>query len=104
MPKNSRQKPLSAELDFELVDSFCGQTDANGFKQKSALRGAVQLWLSLPPALQAHILSDECEEDVLGSVIKYIVRNRIDALRANLRETLESRGATSEDLSQPTTV
>lgn len=84
MARNPKEKLLSAELAAELVEKFAEQVKNHGFKQKRALQGAVELWLSLPASLQAHILSGECGEDVLAGMIRYIVTNRIDALREKL--------------------
>lgn len=79
MARNAEEKIISADLNSELVDRFCRQVETRGFKKKHALRGAVELWLSLPAALQAHILGGECGEDILEGLLKYIFGNQMDS-------------------------
>ena len=81
MARNAEEKILSADLDSELVDRFCQQVETRGFKKKRALKGAVELWMSLPAALQAYILGGECGEDVLEGLLKYIIGDQMDSLR-----------------------
>jgi hypothetical protein len=88
MPGNGSVKVISAELDSELVERFCNQVDARGFKKKRALAGAVELWLSLPPSLQAYVLSDECGEDVFAEMMNYILNNQIDQIRERIGDRL----------------
>jgi hypothetical protein len=81
MARNTAEKVLSADLDSELVDKFCEQVDIRGFKKKRAIQGAIELWLSLPSALQAYILGGECQKDMLAGLLEYIIKNQIDVLR-----------------------
>ncbi len=81
----NKEKLLSADLDADTVDRFCQQVESRGFKKKRALSAAVRLWLSIPNELQAHIMSGECGDDVLGGLLKYIAGNRIDVLRREFR-------------------
>ena len=100
MPRNSKEKMLSADVDSAVVDRFFEQVESRGFVKKRALRGAIELWLSLPEGVQAHILTGECGEDVLAGVVKYIFRNRMDAIR----EKLESLGVRAPDTPQPASI
>ena len=87
MPRNSNEKLLSGGLDSKLIEEFSRQVKEHGFVKKRALRGAVELWLSLPEGLQVHILSGKCGKDVLAGAMKYLFRNHLDAIREKF-ETL----------------
>jgi len=100
MPRNAKQKLLSADLDSAVVERFYEQVENRGFKKKRALQGAVEFWLSLPVGLQAHILTGECGQDVLAGAIKYILRNQMD----ELREKFDDLRTKSHDPSQGTTI
>lgn len=90
MPNNTKEKPLGAELDSELVDAFLKQVESRGFKKKRALGGALKVWISLPTEIQAKTLDDAFGENVFSGLLHYLINNEISQMGVELRTQLQN--------------
>lgn len=83
------EKLLSAHVESSLIDQFLGQAEERGFKKKRVLAGAVRLWVSLPPEIQAKLLNESLTGDSFLSLVQEIVDERMEAGKQAARALVE---------------
>ena len=95
MPRNSKEKLLSADVDSELRDKFFEQVKNRAFIKKRAIAAALELWLSLPREVQAKALDGAFGNNAISGLLNYILDNEINQIRKEILTQLEAAKAPS---------
>jgi hypothetical protein len=81
MDEKKFEKLLSAHVDAELCDRFLQQASTRSIVKKRALAAAINLWIELPPEIQARLLDRSTKGSAFVELVNQIVDERIGALK-----------------------
>jgi hypothetical protein len=77
MDEKKFEKLLSAHVDAELCDRFLQQASTRSIVKKRALAAAINLWIELPPEIQARLLDRSMKGSAFVELVQKIVDERI---------------------------